>query len=58
MKPQGPKSIQGPLLRGLAGRSATGQNIKQLQKKCGFESWGLDVEKIFLPFRRGEVFFT
>jgi hypothetical protein len=32
--------------------------IKQLQKKCGFESWGLDVEKIFLPFRRGEVFFT
>jgi hypothetical protein len=26
MKPQGGKSIQGPLLRGLAGRSATGQN--------------------------------
>ena len=26
MKPQGPKSIQGPLLRGLAGHSAAGQN--------------------------------
>jgi hypothetical protein len=26
MKPQGGKSIQGPLLRGLAGRSTTGQN--------------------------------
>ena len=26
MKPQGPKSTQGPLLRGLAGRSAPGQN--------------------------------
>jgi hypothetical protein len=30
--------------------------IKALQNKL----WllGLDVEKIFLPFRRGEVFFT
>jgi len=26
MKPQGGKSIQGPLLRGLAARSVTGQN--------------------------------
>jgi hypothetical protein len=58
MKPQGPKSIQGPLLRGLAGAPQRDKTIKPLQTKCGYWGWGLDIEKIFLPFRRGGVFFT
>jgi hypothetical protein len=57
MKPQGGKSIQDPLLRGLAARSVTGQN-SQAAKEEMYKSWGLDVEKIFLSYRQGEVFFT
>jgi hypothetical protein len=43
--------------RGLLGCSATGQTVKPL-KKWRRESEGLDVGKIFLPFRRGKVFLT
>jgi hypothetical protein len=38
--------------------TGTKKHPKPLQNKCGYWGWGLDVEKIFLPFRRGGVFFT
>ena len=58
MKPQGGKSIQGPLLRGLAARSVTGQNGQAAKEEMSLRERGLDVGKMFLALRQGEVFFT
>jgi hypothetical protein len=45
MKRQGPKSIQGPLLRGLAGRSATGQNDQAAAEEMWLRELGAGCRK-------------
>src|ERR1035441_2395584 len=58
MKPQRGSSIAGPSLRGLWGRSATGQNGQAAKEELSAVWRGLDAGKLFLAFRQGEVFFT
>jgi len=58
MKPQGGSSIAGPSLRGLWGRSATGQDGQAAKEEVSAMWRGLDAGKLFLAFRQGEVFFT
>src|SRR5450755_551970 len=58
MKPQRGRSIAGPSLRGLWGRSATGHNGQAAQEEVSAMWRGLDAGKLFLAFRQGEVFFT
>jgi hypothetical protein len=58
MKPQGRRRRTGtPSLRGVQGRSATGQDGQAAKEELS-AIWGLDAGKLFLAFRRGEVFFT
>jgi hypothetical protein len=59
MKPQGRRRRRTgtPSLRGLQGRSATGQNGQAAKEELS-ATWGLDAGKTILAFRRGEVFFT
>ena len=56
MKPQGGKSIQGPLLRGLTARSVTGKNGQAANEGPSLFGQGLDVGKIFWHFGREKCF--
>jgi hypothetical protein len=56
MKRQGEKSIQGPLLRGLVGRSVTGKNGQAAKEEMSLFERGLDVRKIFWYFGREKCF--
>src|SRR6516225_8200001 len=45
VKPQGPKSIQGPLFRGLTGRSATGRNDQAAAEEMWLRELGAGCRK-------------